>query len=493
MVRPDYVCINVAHSIQPVVDRLVLIYPSTETLRHTFCLAMKEPPTLSEPDLLDSLLRSPNTCDRCLKPHFKHAAIPDATFTILTSCPHNPDPEYPDFRNKAVAKILPDNRQHQACMGHLLVFKHALVDDANLSNAHLPVIDVAPSDLPYLDELVSRWVVHVHGLSASGGATSIYTLSISFGFPIAIVVSKQLLTSDWLGEFRSPFPPPPMAILDNATAPLPVYDIDEIFATLTLEERASPTRRRRRRSRPPAPVTPPPDYEDIASRRSPPRTPTARPPPSSSSSPPPSSSPTVYKVSSPAQTGYLADWSEAANLTRASPHTTVRAVRKTPAKRRSKKAAYVVFRGRSIGVFLTWEEVSRATSGVRFALQQGYTTVDDAQVAFDTAVSKGWTCASDFWRATPVLPSQAPAPLTTDPAMDADTRSRRRSVEAHSWYVVYAGVNPGVFATSLECALNVLGIESSLHESTPTYADAVAKFQRATARGEVRVCRARVA
>ncbi|KAJ7731014.1 hypothetical protein B0H16DRAFT_1733432 [Mycena metata] len=206
----------------PVVDRLVLIYPTTETLRHIFTLAMKDPPTLSESDLLDSLLGSPNTCDRCPKPHFKHAAIPDATFTIMIRCPHNPDPDYPDSRNKAVAKILPENRQHQACLGHLLVFKHAIVDDLQLSNAHLPVIDMAPSDLPFLDELVRRWVVHLHGLSASAAATS---SAGSSSLPSVATSLPQLRI----------FPSPSMVA---PTPTPPVYDIDEIFASLTLEERA---------------------------------------------------------------------------------------------------------------------------------------------------------------------------------------------------------------------------------------------------------------
>ncbi|KAJ7033982.1 hypothetical protein C8F04DRAFT_1260479 [Mycena alexandri] len=395
------------------VDRLVVIYPTTETIRSIIPLAMKpQPLTLSEPGLLDSLLDSPDTCERCLKPNFKHAAIPGATFTILISCPHRPDPDYPLYRNKAVAKILPDSRQHQTCMGNLLVVKHALVADPNVSNANLPVIDVASSDLPYLDELVRR---------------------------------------------------------------------------LTLEESAQYEVLQR-----PSPTTPPPDYAEIGPRNSAPHTPTARPRhpsiPASSSSPS-SSSPTVYRFSSPPQTSYYADWSQAATLTQASPHSTVHAVRKK-SKPRSKKAAYVVFRGRQIGKAA--DAVRTATSGVQFTLHQRYTTVDEAHAAFDIATSNGWTCVSNFWTATPVLPSQAPLPLSNEPSDFDGPSLHHRSID-DPWYVVYAGVNPGVFATSVECALNVLGIQSSLHERATSYAEAVAKFERATTRGEVRVHRARVA
>jgi hypothetical protein len=136
------------------------------------------------------------------------------------------------------------------------------------------------------------------------------------------------------------------------------------------------------------------------------------------------------------------------------------------------KAAYVVFRGLEIGVFLTWyvlwsrtsppvffclaihrDATAAVTSGVRFSLQQGYSIVEHAHAAFEFAHRNGWTCRSAAWAATPVSRADAPLPL---PESDSDTPPSHNSVlgrrpPAGRWYVVYAGINPGVFAT--QCVL----------------------------------------
>ncbi|KAJ7173535.1 hypothetical protein C8R46DRAFT_1215466 [Mycena filopes] len=262
---------------------------------------------------------------------------------------------------------------------------------------------------------------------------------------------------------------------------VPLYDIDEIFAALSLEEQAKLTIGRA--------STPPPSYaEEVfnpAPNSSPPRRREPSPPntPAPNSSQPTASSPTVYEITTPTKTTFSTDWSEAAAATQAS---SVRAVRKT--RKRSKKAAYVVFRGRSVGVFKLWAEVLEATSGVRFALHQGYTTLEAAENAFHLALINGWACDSQSWRATPIQRSQAPLPLADDPTtVSPETPNLLPRSPGDPWYVVYAGINPGVFGSSLECALNVLGIKSSVHDRASSYADALAKFDRATVRGEVRV------
>jgi hypothetical protein len=101
---------------------------------------------------------SPVDCPKCLKPHLRHPAIPDATFTILISCPHSsdPDPIFELYPNKAVTAILPD--QHRWCtpLGNVVVFKHPLTDPPSATNRTLPIIDILPADLPFVDELVRR-------------------------------------------------------------------------------------------------------------------------------------------------------------------------------------------------------------------------------------------------------------------------------------------------------------------------------------------------
>jgi hypothetical protein len=48
-----------------------------------------------------------------------------------------------------------------------------------------------------------------------------------------------------------------------------------------------------------------------------------------------------------------------------------------------------------------------------------------------------------------------------------------------------------LFHSSVECALNVLGIRGSMHEKVPGFAEARDKFHRAREAGNIRVCRTR--
>ncbi|KAJ7906654.1 hypothetical protein B0H13DRAFT_2333284 [Mycena leptocephala] len=124
--------------------------------------------TLGDPDFLEAWIYcSPGACKLCLKPHFRIPAIPDATFTILIACLHHPDLVDDKLGlppNKAVAKILPDSKQDQTCRSNLLVAKHSVVPDSTRSNSALPIVDVVPDDYPHIDEMVCRWVIHLHGL-----------------------------------------------------------------------------------------------------------------------------------------------------------------------------------------------------------------------------------------------------------------------------------------------------------------------------------------
>ncbi|KAJ7802507.1 hypothetical protein B0H14DRAFT_2614231 [Mycena olivaceomarginata] len=229
---------------------------------------------------------------------------------------------------------------------------------------------------------------------------------------------------------HEPDQPVPLYDLDEIIAALdreeavPVFDLDEIIASLSLED-SSPA------SVPTGitPTTPPPRYSVL------PSIPTAIPAPST----PPSTSRTTYSFHSPGHSGVSNDWSEAGAATQGSPRSHVRAIRRSRMRRPSPQA-YTVFRGLATGVFESWEEVEPLTSGVRFALQQGYATRAQAEEAYQVAVARGWTCDS---------------------------------------------------AACVECALNVLGIQRSRDEKVATYAEALEKFDRAQRRGEVEVQRIR--
>ncbi|KAJ7632085.1 hypothetical protein B0H17DRAFT_1149970 [Mycena rosella] len=247
----------------------------------------------------------------------------------------------------------------------------------------------------------------------------------------------------------------------------PVYDIDKIFASLTLAEAPDAEGRK------PLPETPP-------------RTPTHTPRKQKVSSPEQSTSASIsYSYASPTRSGHTQDWAHAAHVTQGTPESRVQCIGKRP-KTRTKKAAYVVFRGRTIGVFRVWQDVQQATSGLPFALHQGYTTQDLATAAFDFAERRGWT--AQYTASLFTVPLTAPLPIPEAlhaPKLFSSPLATRRVED--SWFVVYAGIHPGVFPTSIECALNVLGIEASVHESAATYALACEKFRHAKERGEVHV------
>jgi hypothetical protein len=87
-------------------------------------------------------------------------------------------------------------------------------------------------------------------------------------------------------------------------------------------------------------------------------------------------------------------------------------------------------------------EAKQATSGVSFSLVQGYPSREAATKAFDFARRRGWTCDSASWTPTPISAEQAPLPVLEERASRTSLVHRKPE---DPWYVVYAGVNPGVF------------------------------------------------
>ncbi|KAJ7716653.1 hypothetical protein B0H14DRAFT_2643823 [Mycena olivaceomarginata] len=255
----------------------------------------------------------------------------------------------------------------------------------------------------------------------------------------------------------SPEPPPYSAWPESESVPL--YDLDEIIAGLTLDDGKSfsscncsnltSAEPGRSHGSPPA--------HGWARARSPPATPSL-------------TSCTVYQLSSPAGNSILEDWcrSSAAGFTaQRMPNSQVKAVRKVRTPARAKRA-YVVFRGQAIGVFDTWEQAKHATSGVQFALHQGYPSREEATRAFEFARRKGWTCTSLAWVTGPVSGGDAPQPV----------------VQEDSAAVLLSGRQIG--DPCVECTLNVLGIRGSMHEKVPGFAEARDKFHRAREAGHIR-------
>ncbi|KAJ7436469.1 hypothetical protein B0H11DRAFT_2256174 [Mycena galericulata] len=410
---------------------------------------------------------NPAACSRCLKPYLKHCAFPNFGFSVFTGCTHGTDLEWEkQYPNKCVAALLPNPLQ--TCFGCVVVVKHPLSTDPAVSNRDLPVLDVEKADIPHLTELVRR---------SHSSVSESFALS-SFSCPCSALMASA-----------------------SSTPPLPVYDIDEIFASLTLEEQAEverPPPRRRRRARtsdgsstrvdappstPPRPLTP--DQPVLASL---------------------SETATLYRFSSPTKSGLTEDWSEAAHAMQTA-SAQVRAMRK-PRKKRSKKVAYVVFRGRHVGIMSTWhvffwtsrlrtayqgssprDEVEDAISGIPFAIHKGFASRETAMAAFQHAEANAWTSTAVAWTSLPISMTRAPLPVADATPTSLPAVATRDPKDP--WYVVYAGINPGIFPTSVECMLNVLGIQDSVYESVPTFSEAQAKFARALRRGEVSVQRRR--
>ncbi|KAJ7055669.1 hypothetical protein C8F01DRAFT_1087960 [Mycena amicta] len=135
-------------------------------------------------------------------------------------------------------------------------------------------------------------------------------------------------------------------------------------------------------------------------------------------------------------------------------------IKRKKTKVRSK--AYAVIRGRSVGVYEVWDGPSGArqhTDGFPFALYAGFPTRVAAQAAFDFCVDAHWSSMSP----TVSIPLQ----LIPRPVRDETDLQAHAPRQAHD--------------PCVEALLNVLGVPCASHDSWPTYQEALAEFQHATA------------
>ncbi|KAJ7766366.1 hypothetical protein DFH07DRAFT_955417 [Mycena maculata] len=194
----------------------------------------------------------------------------------------------------------------------------------------------------------------------------------------------------------------------------------------------------------------------------------------------PSRTPILYRYDTPTGREYTTDWASTGSATQGVAGTQVQIVSGSRKKDRSRKAAYVVFCGRKFGVFLKWDDVQAHVSGVSNAIYHGYKSLSEAQATFDYAVARAWVrnCYAPLVAAIPRLPTPASSLDTLNPLSGSQARN-------HKWYVVYRGITPGVYRSYLKVQLNTLGIQGSLHESLPSRTEALEKYPRACAQGEV--------
>ncbi|KAJ7666204.1 hypothetical protein DFH06DRAFT_1127332 [Mycena polygramma] len=231
------------------------------------------------------------------------------------------------------------------------------------------------------------------------------------------------------------------------------------------------------------------DIADIDTPPSPPRTPSPVPQvlppmarhtfPSMRSRTSTSDNPTLYQFESPTRRGLTTEWSIAGSATQGVPGAHVRAVQKRPRKKKNAPAAaYTVFRGRKTGVSLTWEEVKPLVIGARGAIYRSYTTVEAAHAAYTYAWARSWVRSTND-------PLGAGIPHLPAPVPDASKHNPLHAPEDDGkWYIVYWGINPGVYGSHLECQLNTIGVRGALHESIDgELSIALTKYRAAVRRG----------
>ncbi|KAJ7024359.1 hypothetical protein C8F04DRAFT_1192483 [Mycena alexandri] len=180
---------------------------------------------------------------------------------------------------------------------------------------------------------------------------------------------------------------------------------------------------------------------------------------------------------------------EASHLTQGVAGARVRAVRLAPSPR-SKRGAYTVFYGHRPGVFEHWTGPAGAEAqvkGVKGAIYQGYSSQREAEAAYRYAWERGWTMVRPSSSSNP----QPPIPALPEPSqspVDGIPNPLHGSAASNPrWHVVYAGINPGIYASYLECALNTLGLKSSAYQSADSRKEAEQYWVAALANGDVRV------
>ncbi|KAJ6504306.1 hypothetical protein C8R47DRAFT_1210372 [Mycena vitilis] len=197
--------------------------------------------------------------------------------------------------------------------------------------------------------------------------------------------------------------------------------------------------------------------------------------------------PRIYLFETPSTRGITTSWPEAAEQTQGVPGGSPR--RLTPKKKRKPKShAYVVFFGRQPGVYRLWyEEAEPLVSGVSGSLYQGYPSFDLATAAYEYARDHGWTrvlTSSELVLLdSTVLP---PIPRLPTPAQPTAALNPLHVEGDGRWYVVFCGIVPGVYQSSLECSLNVVGLRCAVHASFATQSLAIREFRKASAEGRVK-------
>ncbi|KAJ7607448.1 hypothetical protein DFH06DRAFT_1347484 [Mycena polygramma] len=204
--------------------------------------------------------------------------------------------------------------------------------------------------------------------------------------------------------------------------------------------------------------------------------------------------PRQYQYESPTRSGQTEHWAEASFFSQGVANAHVHSVGQSPrsAKKKKKSSAYVVFFGRNPAAYDKWygpggaEEQIRRVCG---AIYQGYPNLPRASAAFEYARERSWTGFRDSRPPSPNDTAEIPVlpiPSLPDNA-ELNAPNPLGGTTNGKWYIVYAGISPGIYRSYLECALNTTSISCASYDAVDTLSEARRLWDDAVEDGFVRV------
>ncbi|TRM61979.1 hypothetical protein BD626DRAFT_548777 [Schizophyllum amplum] len=151
--------------------------------------------------------------------------------------------------------------------------------------------------------------------------------------------------------------------------------------------------------------------------------------------------------------------------------------------------AYVVFVGQQPGVYRSWAECRAQVKGVPHNSYKAYPCFAAAERAYSAAQTRGLVStaerrAADIRRVVQRQRMESQdLPLCTH--FLEDPTSKAMAPEPSRWYVVYAGLQPGVYLTFHECSFLTSGYTGASHESFESLDTALEAMERGLATGKV--------
>ncbi|KAF7318030.1 hypothetical protein HMN09_00310300 [Mycena chlorophos] len=154
----------------------------------------------------------------------------------------------------------------------------------------------------------------------------------------------------------------------------------------------------------------------------------------------------------------------------------------------AKTSVFVVFRGYSIGIKENMREVNASIGDFRGEVFQGYPDTQSAERAFKVASAAGLTSTISLRSGRlPIEVAAAPRPLEPEDLHNNDRLQGRAWND--SWYVCYVGIEPGVYPTWIECAVNAKWAKSGEWEVFRSFGDAYEAYCRAATSNRTRISR----